>query len=159
MCLCDRVSGSTLIKCGQTEQRLGQSERGFIQSTSNNFLQPLKGFLEMSLSRVIEPTSPPLSLAFVSLICRLQSLKQHNCRPRLPRCLLAASSLVLNNVRPTQPPAKPEAAAEPLESMNRCGAESACLASACGSIRRFDAYLIAGCSARSRLSRWPSMCQ
>ena len=52
MCLCDRVSGSTLIKCGQTEQRLGQSERGFIQSTSNNFLQPLKGFLEGDMKTV-----------------------------------------------------------------------------------------------------------
>ncbi len=39
-------TGSCLVKVGQTEQKLGQAEREFIQTTANNFLQPLKAFLD-----------------------------------------------------------------------------------------------------------------
>ncbi|KAK2147741.1 hypothetical protein LSH36_538g01023 [Paralvinella palmiformis] len=37
---------STLVKVGQTEQKLGNAEKDFIHSASNNFLQPLKAFLD-----------------------------------------------------------------------------------------------------------------
>lgn len=38
--------GSTLIKVGQAEQKLGQCERDFIGSAGLCFVQPLKKFLE-----------------------------------------------------------------------------------------------------------------
>ncbi|XP_036410036.1 endophilin-B1b isoform X1 [Megalops cyprinoides] len=38
--------GSALIKCGQTEKRLGGAEREFIQSSANTFLTPLRNFIE-----------------------------------------------------------------------------------------------------------------
>jgi endophilin-B len=38
--------GSALVKCGQTQQKLGQAKRDFIQATTNNFLQQLKAFLD-----------------------------------------------------------------------------------------------------------------
>ncbi|ELT91502.1 hypothetical protein CAPTEDRAFT_172037 [Capitella teleta] len=44
--------GSALIKCGQTEQKLGQAERDFLSSSANNFLQPLKAFLDGDMKTV-----------------------------------------------------------------------------------------------------------
>ncbi|XP_060613498.2 endophilin-B2 isoform X5 [Anolis sagrei] len=38
--------GKTLIKVGETERRLGGAERDFIHSSSINFLNPLRNFLE-----------------------------------------------------------------------------------------------------------------
>lgn len=39
-------SGNSLIKCGQTQMQIGNAEKEFVQSACNNFLQPLKNFLE-----------------------------------------------------------------------------------------------------------------
>ena len=39
-------SGSTLIKCGNTHQKLGQAHKEFIQSAATSFMQPLKSFLD-----------------------------------------------------------------------------------------------------------------
>jgi endophilin-B len=44
--------GSALIKVGQSEQKLGQAEKEFVQAASNNFLQPLKGFLDGDMKTV-----------------------------------------------------------------------------------------------------------
>lgn len=38
--------GNSLIKCGQTQMQIGNAEKEFVQSACNNFLQPLKNFLE-----------------------------------------------------------------------------------------------------------------
>jgi len=38
--------GSSLVKCGQTQQKLGQAKRDLLQATTNNFLQQLKAFLD-----------------------------------------------------------------------------------------------------------------
>ena len=46
------VSGSSLIKVGQTEQKLGQAHKEFEQVVCNNFLQPLKGFLDGDMKTV-----------------------------------------------------------------------------------------------------------
>ncbi len=39
-------SGSTLIKCGHSHQKLGQVHKEFVQSAANGFMQPLKSFLD-----------------------------------------------------------------------------------------------------------------
>ena len=39
-------SGSTLIKCGNCHQKLGQTHKEFIQSAATSFMQPLKSFLD-----------------------------------------------------------------------------------------------------------------
>ncbi|ESO06699.1 hypothetical protein HELRODRAFT_64432 [Helobdella robusta] len=44
--------GSTLIRCGQTQQKLGQAQRDFIQSTANNFLHPFNSFLEGDMKTI-----------------------------------------------------------------------------------------------------------
>lgn len=46
------VTGSALVKSGQTQQKLGQAERDYMQSTANNFLQPLGAFLEGDMKTV-----------------------------------------------------------------------------------------------------------
>ena len=38
--------GSTLIKCGNCHQKLGQAHKEFIQSAATGFMQPLKSFLD-----------------------------------------------------------------------------------------------------------------
>jgi hypothetical protein len=38
----DGAYGQALVKTGQTEQKLGQVERDYIQSTNMCFLQPLR---------------------------------------------------------------------------------------------------------------------
>ena len=40
------VYGTALIKVGKAEQNLGQTEREFVSKTFNNFVQPLKKFLD-----------------------------------------------------------------------------------------------------------------
>ena len=44
--------GSALVKCGQTQQKLGQAEQDFLRSAAHDFLQPLKGFLEGDMKTV-----------------------------------------------------------------------------------------------------------
>ena len=46
------VAGSALVKCGQAQQKLGQAERDYLSSTANNFLQPLKAFLDGDMKTV-----------------------------------------------------------------------------------------------------------
>ncbi|XP_029649802.1 endophilin-B1 isoform X10 [Octopus sinensis] len=38
--------GNSLIKCGQTHMQIGNAEKEFVQTACNNFLSPLKNFLE-----------------------------------------------------------------------------------------------------------------
>lgn len=45
--------GSTLIKVGQTEQKLGQCERDFISSTGIAFIQPMRKFLDGEMRTII----------------------------------------------------------------------------------------------------------
>ncbi|XP_076327582.1 endophilin-B1-like isoform X9 [Tachypleus tridentatus] len=44
--------GSTLIKVGQTQQKLGQAEKEFIHSVSTGFIRPLRGFLEGDMKTI-----------------------------------------------------------------------------------------------------------
>ncbi|EEB17400.1 endophilin B, putative [Pediculus humanus corporis] len=44
--------GSTLIKVGQCEQRLGQTKRDFIASAENCFINPLKKFLDGEMKTI-----------------------------------------------------------------------------------------------------------
>ncbi|XP_011413112.2 endophilin-B1 isoform X1 [Magallana gigas] len=44
--------GNALVKCGQAQLRIGNAEREFIQTTSNNFLQPLHNFLEGDMKTI-----------------------------------------------------------------------------------------------------------
>ena len=52
ICLFFVFSGSALIKCGQTEQRLGTAERDYISASANGFIQPLKAFLDGDMKTV-----------------------------------------------------------------------------------------------------------
>lgn len=44
--------GSALIKVGQTEQKLGQAERDFINAAEMSFVQPLRQFLEGEMKTI-----------------------------------------------------------------------------------------------------------
>jgi endophilin-B len=44
--------GSTLIKCGQTHQKLGLTYKDFIQSSAMGYIQPLKSFLEGEMKSI-----------------------------------------------------------------------------------------------------------
>ncbi|XP_013400161.1 endophilin-B1 isoform X2 [Lingula anatina] len=44
--------GNSLVKCGQTQQRLGQAEKDFVSTSANNFLTPLKNFLEGDMKTI-----------------------------------------------------------------------------------------------------------
>ncbi|CAF3493126.1 unnamed protein product [Rotaria sp. Silwood1] len=44
--------GSTLIKCGQTHQKLGHNYKDFIQSVAVSYIQPLKSFLEGEMKSI-----------------------------------------------------------------------------------------------------------
>ncbi|XP_078327003.1 endophilin-B1-like isoform X2 [Crassostrea virginica] len=44
--------GNALVKCGQAQLRIGNAEREFIQTTSNDFLQPLHNFLEGDMKTI-----------------------------------------------------------------------------------------------------------
>lgn len=44
--------GSALIKVGQTEQKLGQTEREFTTAAENSFIQPLRRFLEGEMKTI-----------------------------------------------------------------------------------------------------------
>ncbi|CAH1098773.1 unnamed protein product [Psylliodes chrysocephalus] len=48
------VYGSSLIKVGQWEQKLGQTERDFIGSAGMCFTQPLKKFLETEMKTILK---------------------------------------------------------------------------------------------------------
>jgi endophilin-B len=45
-------SGSTLIKCGQTHQKLGHAYKDFIQSAAMGYMQPLKSYLEGEMKSI-----------------------------------------------------------------------------------------------------------
>ena len=45
-------AGSALVKCGQTEQKLGIAERELIQAAANNYIQPLRAFLDGDMKTV-----------------------------------------------------------------------------------------------------------
>jgi len=46
------IAGSTLVKCGQTQQKLGQAKRDLMQATTNNFLVQLKAFLDTDVKSI-----------------------------------------------------------------------------------------------------------
>lgn len=46
--------GSSLIKVGYAEQRLGQADRDFVQKAARNFMQPLKKFLEGDMRTIMK---------------------------------------------------------------------------------------------------------
>lgn len=46
------VYGSALIKVGKAEQNLGQTEREFVSKAFNNFVQPLKKFLDEDMRTI-----------------------------------------------------------------------------------------------------------
>ena len=45
--------GNALVKTGQTQILIGNAHREFVQSTANNFLQPLKNFLEGDMKTIM----------------------------------------------------------------------------------------------------------
>lgn len=45
--------GSALLKVGQTEQKLGQTERDFTTAAENCFIQPLNRFLHGEMKTII----------------------------------------------------------------------------------------------------------
>ncbi|XP_067001892.1 endophilin-B1 isoform X2 [Anabrus simplex] len=49
--------GSALIKVGQCEQRLGQSERDFIGAASHCYIQPLRKFLDGEMKTIVKERS------------------------------------------------------------------------------------------------------
>jgi len=49
---CTCITGSTLVKCGQTQQKLGQAKRDLMQATTSNFLQQLKTFLDTDVKSI-----------------------------------------------------------------------------------------------------------
>lgn len=46
--------GNALVKSGQTQILIGNAHREFVQSTANNFLQPLKNFLEGDMKTIMK---------------------------------------------------------------------------------------------------------
>ncbi|KAJ8300195.1 hypothetical protein KUTeg_021714 [Tegillarca granosa] len=44
--------GNALVKCGQTQLQIGNAEREFVMSAANNFLQPLKNFLDGDMKTI-----------------------------------------------------------------------------------------------------------
>ncbi|XP_067662196.1 endophilin-B1-like isoform X2 [Haliotis asinina] len=46
--------GNALIKSGQAQMRIGNAEREYVQSTVNNFLTPLKNFLEGDMKTIMK---------------------------------------------------------------------------------------------------------
>lgn len=47
------VYGNALIKVGQTQQKLGKSEKEFVSSAYKGFAQPLRKFLEEDMKNVM----------------------------------------------------------------------------------------------------------
>ena len=45
--------GSTLIKCGQTHQKLGGIYKDFFQSSAIGYIQPLRSFLEGEMKSIM----------------------------------------------------------------------------------------------------------
>lgn len=46
--------GSSLIKVGNAQQRLGQAEREFIQKAAKNYIQPLRSFLDGDMKTILK---------------------------------------------------------------------------------------------------------
>ena len=51
-CLTIVHSGSVLIKCGQSHQKLGHNYKDFTQSVVMDYMQPLKSFLEGEMKSI-----------------------------------------------------------------------------------------------------------
>ncbi|XP_014663884.1 PREDICTED: endophilin-B1-like [Priapulus caudatus] len=45
--------GSTLVKCGQMERNIGNAEKEYIHKVNNNFLTPLRTFLEGDMKTIV----------------------------------------------------------------------------------------------------------
>lgn len=48
------VYGSALIKVGQAQQRLGQSERDFVTNAYRGFVEPLRKFLDEDMKTIMK---------------------------------------------------------------------------------------------------------
>lgn len=46
------VYGSTLIKVGQTQQKLGEAEKEFVRTAYNGFVGPLQTFLNWDMKQI-----------------------------------------------------------------------------------------------------------
>ena len=44
--------GSMLVRCGQTQQKLGQAKRDLIQTSANEYLKPLNAFLDGDMKTI-----------------------------------------------------------------------------------------------------------
>lgn len=51
------ISGSSLLKVGQSEQRLGHIERDYIASSHHCFLVPLRKFLDGEMKTIMKERS------------------------------------------------------------------------------------------------------
>lgn len=58
------VYGSTLIKVGQTQQKLGEAEREFVGSTFNGFVSPLNTFLNWDMKQIMVRTNLHIMVAY-----------------------------------------------------------------------------------------------
>ena len=47
------IAGSALVKCGQTQQKLGVADKDFVENSGNNFIQPLRAFLDGDMKTVM----------------------------------------------------------------------------------------------------------
>lgn len=54
-------SGNSLLKVGQTEQKLGDCEKTFILTATTEYMQPLKVFLDTDMKTITVSRSSPLS--------------------------------------------------------------------------------------------------
>jgi len=102
--LCEWITGSTLVKCGQTQQKLGQAKRDLMQATTNGFLLPLKTFLDTdvksiqvsnSCHRVVVPTVVP---AWLQLLPALSAVAVFSGVRMFPGCKLAVSRCISSSV-------------------------------------------------------------
>jgi hypothetical protein len=78
------LSGSALIKVGQCEQRLGQTERDFISSAGHCYVQPLRKFLEGEMKTILKERS------------LLESRRYCPFKKYLPRCLCLVGDRFIN---------------------------------------------------------------
>ena len=47
------ITGAALVQCGQTQIKLGQIEREYMQSSVNNFINPLRNFLDGDMKTIM----------------------------------------------------------------------------------------------------------
>ncbi|XP_045192891.2 endophilin-B1-like isoform X2 [Mercenaria mercenaria] len=73
--------GNALVKCGQTQILMGSAYREFIQSSANNFLQPLQNFLEGDMKTIMKEKK----------ILETKRLDLDSCKSRLRKAKQVAS--------------------------------------------------------------------